>query len=162
MTLSEFVGKYPSVNPRRRHANQDEIRQLDASDGVMILDSPPAKGVQGSPDDAQSRHLWVFRAVNPDVPYILEVAPNVRPGLASGVAKHSNLTGGGVAHCGGEMWIDITDAHRLFVNGSSGRYGPQSEQQLEDAVGVFRDFGYDVISYGWNDETHKPHSLYYQ
>lgn len=139
------------------------MRQLEAGDGVLIMHSSPADGTQGAPDDPQSRHLWVFRqATHPDVPYILEVAPYVRPALASGVAKHTNLTGGGRAHCGGELWIHEADACRLYVNGSSGRYGPASREQLDDAAEVFRGLGYDVINYGWDDDTQKPYALYFR
>jgi hypothetical protein len=163
MTLEEFVAKYPPNPPRRMHANDDELRQLGPADGVLVLELSPATGLQGHPDEDETRHLWVFRAPNPlDVPYVLEGAPNVSPGLASGAAKHTNLTGGRPASCGGELWIDVSDRSRIYVNGHSGRYGPTSRGQLDDSVEVFRGLGFDVRSYGWDEETHKPHSKYFR
>lgn len=163
MTLQQFVDSYPPNGPRRQPANADEIRQLSPADGVLLLTGPPAGGQPGYPDSPENRHLWVFRAPTPtDLPYVLEAAPNVRPALATGAAKHTNLTGGGSASCGGELWIDVAEASHIYVNGSSGRYGPTSARQLDDAIEVFRSIGFDVVSYGWDDETQKPHSLYYR
>jgi hypothetical protein len=96
-----------------------------------------------------------------NIPYLLELAPNVAPRLETGKVKHTNLTGGGTASCAGELWIAVSNTARLYVNGASGRYGPTTSQQLDDAVAVFRDLGFDVISYGWNEETQKPYPFYY-
>jgi hypothetical protein len=163
MTLQQFVAKYPPAGPRRLAGNADETRQLGPADGMLLLTAPPALGPQGPPDSPESRHLWVFRAPNPtDLPYLLEGAPDVRPALASGVAKHTNLTGGGSASCGGELWIGVASPNQVYVNGSSGRYGPTSRRQLDDAIEVFRNSGFNVVSYGWDEDTQKPHSLYYR
>ncbi len=155
-----FVEKYPPVAPRRKPVNDDEMRLLGAEEGILYLDSPPAAGVLGQPNDDATRHLWVFRPT--DVPYILESAPRASPKLTTGVAKHTNLTGGEEASCGGEFWIDEAEANRLFVNGCSGRYGPTSRAQLEDAVAVFRTFEYEVVSFGWNDETQTPYTVLFR
>lgn len=163
MTLQDFIGRHPPLLARRPPSNNDELRQFGPADGVLILDGVPARGKQGPADDARTRHLWVFRAPEPtDIPYVLEGAPAASPRPVSGVAKHTNLTGGGTASCRGELWIDVSDARRLYVNGSSGRYGPRSPQQLDDAIEVFRGLGFDVESYGWDEDTNKPYSLYYR
>lgn len=163
MKLQDFVAKYAPHPPRRQPINDDESRQLGTGDGVFHLTGAPATGQQGQADEAATRHLWVFRAPEPtDLPYILEGAPKVRPRLASGSAKHTNLTGGGSASCGGELWIDLADGSRLWVNGCSGRYGPTSREQLDDAAEVFRQLGFDVVNYGWDDDTQKPHCLYFR
>ena len=94
------------------------------------------------------------------VPYIHERALTVRPPLETGVAKHTNLTGGAPASCGGELWIDPVDPRRLYVSGASGRYGPDSEQQLNDAVDVMRGRGFLVESFGWDAETNLPARVY--
>lgn len=157
MTLHEFATRYPPLPPRRVPNNDDEWRQLSPDDGVLFLVKAPAEGASGIPDDPQSRHLWVFRE-QPDLPYILELAQAVTPKLMSGRITHTNLTGGRPASCGGEVWIDVTNSSRLYVNGCSGRYGPTSREQLDDAVRVFQDLGFDVVSYGWDDETQKPYA----
>ena len=69
----------------------------------------------------------------------------------SKMPKHTNLTGGGGAYLGGQMWFASEEA--LYVSGGSGRYPPTDRRQLEEAVQVIESFGYEVISFGWNPET---------
>ena len=93
-----------------------------------------------------------------DLPVILEAAPNVQPPpLQSGVAKHTNLTGGAPASCGGELWLDTVSPDLLHVNGGSGRYwrrnDPRGPSKLADAVRVFEGLGFRVISAGWTRTT---------
>jgi hypothetical protein len=110
----------------------------------VVSPKPEKKGDPGC-------HLWVIDASG--VPYILERAP-VAPALAGGRVKHTNITGGGPAACGGELWFETPT--RLYVNGCSGRYGPAAPKQLDDAAEVFRDMGYEVISFGWDPATDRP------
>ena len=84
------------------------------------------------------------------IPYVLDVS---LPELNGKNPKHTNLTGGGNAYVGGEMWFETADA--LWVSGGSGRYQPVSEDQLVDSVRVFQNFGYSVSSLGWNSESNK-------
>lgn len=129
---------------------------LTAGDGVRQLDRPPAPNASGTAPKTsgdEGCHLWIIGPGG--VPYILEHA-SVTPPLASGKVKHSNLTGGEPASCGGELWFDTPQARALYINGCSGRYGPLTRQQLDDALSVFRDFGYEVISFGWDEEVDKP------
>jgi hypothetical protein len=102
MTLADFLAKHPPQPPRIPHENADQIRRLAAADGVFLLTGPPvAAAVFGRPGTAEGRYLWV---VDPrGIPAILETVPDVRPPLQSSVAKHTNLTGGADASCGGEM-----------------------------------------------------------
>ena len=51
---------------------------------------------------------------------------------------------------GGELWF--ADEESLFLSGGSGRYPPSDETHLNDAVGVFKSYGYRVTSLGWDDE----------
>lgn len=159
MDLGTFLTRYPPALPRRAHANDDELRLLAEADGVLALDvAPAAPSTTGDPSDLSARHLWVIWPAG--VPYILERAPAVSPPLQSGVAKHSNLTGGGAASCGGELWVDPVDPSKLYVNGASGRYGPKTPQQLVDAVVLIRDRGFQVESFGWDADTNLPARVY--
>ncbi|MDE2937708.1 MAG: hypothetical protein OXR67_02135 [Chloroflexota bacterium] len=116
-----------------------------------MLQDAPAVGVQlGKPPPVRfqrgpNTYIWVINAEG--VPYILEVFQGES---ASELIKHTNLTGGGKAYVGGELWFS-TD-RKLFVSGGSGRYSPQDEKQLEAAVEVFRSFSYEVTSLGWDQE----------
>lgn len=159
MNLEEFCAKYPARPPRREAANPSELRLLTVEEGVRYLVSPPAETTTPasprlSSDVRYGRHLWVF--LETAAPYLLEVAPMASPALTSGVAKHTNLTGGSPASCGGELWIDSVDAKVLYLNGASGRYGPTTAQQLADAVSVLQSQGFEVISFGWDEDANLP------
>jgi hypothetical protein len=154
-TIEEFIARYAPTPPRRQRANDDEARLLEVDDGVLSLDSAPAQtDAPGVPDDRDTRHLWVIWPIG--IPYILERAPRVRAPLESGVAKHSNLTGGQAASCGGELWVDSINPSKLYINGASGRYGPRTPAQLEDAAHVLRARGFEVESFGWDADTNLP------
>ncbi len=156
MTLQEFMAQYPPKVPKKPHANDDEIRLLGSSDGVILVGPAPLetarKAHPNSKDADLARQLWVFSVAEsaPSIPSIAERTVVVPP-LQSGKVKHSNLTGGGKASCGGELWVDPANARKLYVNGASGRYGPDSEKELADAVAVFSGLGFETVNFGWDD-----------
>ena len=78
--------------------------------------------------------------------------------LNSNLPKHTNLTGGVPAYVGGELWFRTEEA--LFVSGGSRRYTPNL-CQLIDAVDVFRAFGYNVKSLGWDEDRDEPSRIYW-
>ena len=111
------------------------------------------------PGHREGRHLWVI--VPAEVRVILETAPDVRPPpLSLGVAKHTNLTGGGPAACGGELWLDPADNRKLYANGGSGRYPPRTPKQLEDAIQVLAGLGFTVVSAGWSEDNDVPERVF--
>ncbi|MHB8878318.1 MAG: hypothetical protein ACYC8T_31870, partial [Myxococcaceae bacterium] len=155
----EFCAKHPARHPRKEPENPSELRLLTEPEGVFRLGSPPAESeTRASPatssDVRHGRHLWVFFDVA--VPYVLEAAPRANPALTSGIAKHTNLTAGAPAECGGELWVDPATANLIYVNGASGRYGPETPEELNDAVAVFRSKGFEVVSFDWDDDAGKP------
>lgn len=159
VTIEEFTQRYPPQKPARAADAPEELRLLSEAEGVRSLDAPPAIGEQRiSPrclgDPREGRHLWVF--FENRASYVLELAQLASPPLPSGRAKHTNLTGGAPASCGGELWLDPVDHNLLYLNGGSGRYGPKTPEQLEDAVGVFEARGYEVVSFGWDVDTDRP------
>jgi hypothetical protein len=159
MDILQFEATYPPQPPRRAPSNESELRRLSKEDGVfVVLGPPPDTDVRIKPKrrdhGREGRHLWVL--VASAIPCILESAPNVAPPLESGVAKHTNLTGGDPASCGGELWVDPIEEDKLYVNGASGRYGPLTSQQLDDAVSVFEGLGFRAVSFGWDDDVNLP------
>lgn len=160
MDLAEYTSLYPPHTPNKPADVQDAHRQLEVEDGLAMLPNCvetmlPAK----RPGQREGRHLWVI--VPEAVRVILETAPAVRPPpLSLGVAKHTNLTGGGLASCGGEVWLDPADSRKLWVNGGSGRYPPRSPKQLADSVTVIESFGFVVVSAGRSEDNDCPERIF--
>lgn len=123
-----------------------------ARSGLRILGTAPVHDVRtGSPprqrgDESPSRYLWVID--DRGIPYILEAPLAV---LQHNLPKHTNLTAGGRAYLGGELWF--SDYESMYVSGGSGRYPPLNAQQLADAVDVFISYCYKVTSLGWDTEN---------
>jgi len=163
MRLVDFSAKYPPEGPHIGPASPDQTRLLTSADGVVSLSTSPFPDpIAGEPGQPDGRHLWVIWEES--LPVILETAPKAKPPLASGVAKHTNLTGGQPACCAGELWVDVVSSGRLYVNGASGRYWrrphPDGPAKLADAVSVFKEMGFDVISAGWDEDQDVPARLF--
>jgi hypothetical protein len=155
MTLADFVRTHPPQPPRIAPENGDQHRLLRPQDGLFALAAPPVAGpVTGRRGTPDGRYLWVMSPAA--IPAILETVPHVQPPLQSGVAKHTNLTGGGDASCGGEMWVDAVNPGRLHITGGSGRYPPRSPAELNDAVLVLERLGFSVNSAGWDVDVDRP------
>lgn len=154
MDFATFRTKYPARSPRADVIkNADELRQMQPEDGLGLFDRNSGQdAIHSKPPrvahDRGELYLWAISAS--DVPFALENVPFGK-GLASRVIKHTNLTGGGHAHSGGELWFLSTN--EILVNGASGRYGPETNQELVDAATAFKDAGYKVASLGFDEET---------
>jgi hypothetical protein len=74
--------------------------------------------------------------------------------LATGMIKHTNLTGGGAAYSGGELIL--LNQYTMVVNGRSGRYGPRNATELYSAVKAFADSGYRVWYMPWDEDANRP------
>lgn len=151
LSIEEFRCRYCLRSPQRP-SSPSEQRRLSKADGLRVLCHAPARGVLlGAPpysriDQGKHRYLWVIDANG--IPYIRESPIQA---ICNDKPKHTNLTGGGEAYLGGELWFkSCTD---LYVSGGSGRYPPIDGDQLDCAVQVFRDFDYDVTSLGWDEGT---------
>lgn len=149
ISLIAFRGKHPLRVPNYPDewvANQ----YIQLADLALLLPAPALTVRYGKPpvercQRGTNTYIWVIDGTG--VPYILE-APLGE--LAGECPKHTNLTGGGKAYVGGELWF-ATDS-QLFVSGGSGRYQPLNEEQLEEAVDVFRSFNFEVKSLGFDPE----------
>lgn len=154
MTLSNqvldgFRQRYP-LRPPKFIRDPSEAVKLNESDGLRLLQPAPAPNVIYAPppksmSDKTTPYLWVIDERG-GVHYILEV----HIARIGAKPKHTNLTGGGEAYLGGEMWFKSNTA--LYISGGSGRYPPESAGQLKEAVRVFESLGYRVYSLGWNEE----------
>lgn len=151
--LEAFLNQYPPGGPSRPSDHPCEDHQLAPGNGFRILGPAPAPANEiliGAPPTSRSnsryRYLWVIDERG--IPHIIEECLVV---LDTKLPKHTNLTGGGKASMGGEMWF--ASQADLYVSGGSGRYPAADSQQLDAAVEVFESLEYNVISLGWDEET---------
>ncbi len=150
LPLDDFRRRYSLRRPEKKSPPQDWNRQLVPADGLRVLDRAPAQAVSlGTPPPSRTEpgancYLWVIDMNG--IPYIREAPIS---SIAGKKPKHTNITGGGPAYLGGELWFESDS--RLWVSGGSGRYSPIDGVQLDCAVQVFRDFRYDVTSLGWDE-----------
>jgi hypothetical protein len=150
---------YPVREPHlATKRDDDELRLLNAVEGLQTLNVAPAQSpILGLPPSLQSaagtnKYLWVVAMA--DVPIATErLQAGVK--LSRGCLSHTNLTGGTVAHCGGELWF--ADDSSIIVNGGSGRYPPRDAAELEQIAISFKLAGYRTASMGWNDETNRSY-----
>lgn len=151
--LDEFRSRYSVRLPERTPTGLEGFA-LTAAHGLRMLGPVPAQDVVfGKPPSSwngacENRYLWVIDASG--VPHVLEFPMQV---VGGALPKHTNLTGGGTAYLGGELWFE--SAAKIYLSGGSGRYPPTSETQLDDAVCVFKEFGYTAVSLGWDHDTGK-------
>jgi hypothetical protein len=134
----------------------DESVDLTGRDEVHSLLMAPLVGARttlkrvlhdGRVDlNQDDKHLWLICV--DDVKTALEVGL-LGQGTKRGRLAHTNLSGGAHAHCGGELWF--VSESTMYVNGGSGRYAPQSSEELDDSIAGFVKAGYTVCSFGWNE-----------
>src|ERR1035437_5937410 len=127
LALRDFRGKYLGRLPQRE-CSAHEVITLEGCHGVRFLKEAPTAGiVHGRPpvgreDPGDPPYLWVID--DSGVPYILD-----QPVIVLGYSgpKHSNLTGGGQAFVGGELWFKSDQ--ELVVSGASRSEEHTSELQ---------------------------------
>jgi len=138
--------------------NPDECKPMTGGDGLeelvdgpVPLGTPSGTGVRLITDHESSRrNLWVVTEYN--VVYASEDCAFGRS-LDTGVIKHTNLTGGAAAYAGGEL-LQLDGV--LVVNGKSGRYTPQSPEEMRQIAVAFANSGYHVWSMGYDTDANFP------
>lgn len=156
-TLCDFLERYPPRPYRRRGAADypaAELATVTDADGLLYLNEVPVQMPQGSPrrshtDDGQNCHIWVIDERGRPC-----ISQTPLPRLGPKKLHHTNLTGGGKASIGGEIWFGRLPF--VYLSGSSGRYPPTGQDHLEGAERLFRAVGFDVHTLGWDPETDKP------
>ena len=152
--LGEFLRRYPPEAPSIPSDAPPQDFQLTPKHGLRILSPAPATDIlAGAPPtsrfNSKCRYLWVIDQRG--IPHIIEECLDI---LNKTLPKHTNLTGGGNACMGGEMWFASNSS--LYVSGGSGRYPAADSQQLNAAVEVFESLGYKVMSLGWDEVAGFP------
>lgn len=146
--LEQFRRRYPPQIPRKKGPPHESV-MIPPGNSLRFLPRAPVSDVEfGVPprdteDRGCNRYLWVIDTRG--IPYLIERPMSI---LDRNCPKHTNLTGGGPAYIGGELWFAGTKS--MFVSGGSGRFPPLGEDQLAAAVEVFSSFSYVVKSLGWD------------
>ena len=160
--LREFLERYPSrtYRPHREGGEYPsaELEAVTSADGLRCLNEVPSEVPKGLPrrsmdEDGENCHLWIIDERGRPC---ISQAPLER--LGTGKLRHTNLTGGGKASIGGEIWFG--DMPRIYLSGSSGRYPPERPKHLEDAANLFRSVGFEVLSLGWDEEVDRPQRVW--
>jgi hypothetical protein len=127
-------------------STDDGLQQWNDGSSAAIESDPPSLG-----RDPQGIHLW---AVRPEDVVQAEETCAFGKSLKSGVIKHTNLTGGAPANCAGELIF--MDDQVIALNGASGRYGPSNKEEMTAVAKAFRESGYGVWNYGFDEEINFP------
>ena len=164
MTLHEFLERYPprpyQLRPGVDVYPSTQLAPVMEADGLLLLNEIPTDVPLGRPrlsnsDRGEHCHLWVID--DRGRPCIAETP---LPRLGGDWLHHTNLTGGGQASVGGEIWFD--EPSRIYLSGSSGRYPPRDRAHLEAAEDLFRAVGFNVVTLGWDSETNQPMRVWRQ
>ncbi len=139
----------PTQHGRRRYAPApaDPL-------GLQLAQQPPTHTEAAD----ESRYLWVI--TTEDVPHAFERCSWARSlNTDHKLLKHSNLTEGRPAHCGGELWF--VNESQIIINFCSGRYGATSdadEPLMEAIIDALVYDGYQVCHTGTDKESGYPSS----
>jgi hypothetical protein len=150
----KFAVRPPDLS---RKGSDDELADLTFHDDVSSLAIAPASGFDaGAParmprSSGAKMYLWLVAPS--DVVIALEEGTAGQSTTRSRLA-HTNLSGGGDAHAGGELWFN--DSTSIWFTGGSSRYAPRSRTELDMIVAAFRTSGYRVSSCGWDEENDMP------
>ncbi|WP_146081465.1 hypothetical protein [Rathayibacter sp. AY2B5] len=158
-TFCETHELQPFTKPGPKQKDHpDAYVQLTEADGLMLM--PCIENMVLTAADPNSNPPFV---ANPETAYLwlirdddLAVVAEHAPLRELTKAKHTNLSGGEKARCGGEARLVDDDNITLHVNGGSGRYSARSQQELDDAVTVFEQYHTPVQSAGWDEDTDAP------
>ena len=155
---NDFPMRAPDLANRQY---EDELLDITGRPDVLEFSSAPCLSfLTGAPpkvngEDGEKKYVWL---VGPDnVLYALEKG---KTGMSLSRKKlaHTNFSGGGLAHCGGELWF--RDNESIWLTGGSSRYCPRSPAELEQIVASFRSAGYRVASAGWAEEIGRPSRVF--
>lgn len=158
-SVNEAFEAYRETYPERppslaKLKYDDELHQITSADGLLELSLSPMTNVSlgpapRNPNEAKDRkYLWVV--ANSNLPVSLENGPN-RAFLSRKYLSHTNLTGGGPAHSGGELWFEAPTS--IVINGGSSRYTPRGLDEVKEVAGALKACGYEVAHMGWDDEA---------
>lgn len=134
----------------------DEYERMPADQMEHWQDGGPIDHLSEPPEilpvaERERARLWVVGA-DQVVHALKKCAFGV--GRKRGELKHTNLTGGDDAFCGGELII--LDESTVVVNGDSGRYGPQTVEEINLVLRAFSESGHRTYTTGYDGDAGVP------
>jgi hypothetical protein len=134
----------------------DEFEQIPADQLDHWQDGGPTTNLMDPPEflDEGARdkvRLWVV-----GVEDVVHAPKNCSFGLSRSrkELKHSNLTAGGLAYSGGELFV--VDESTVVVNGDSGRYGPRNGDEMNNVLKAFLESGHRTYTTGYDTDVGEP------
>ena len=112
-----------------------DIRYISAENFNLLLKDCP----KYREEFMEKKYLWVISEWGLRI--ILEATRNIA--RQKPFVCHTNLTGGGEAYQGGELWF--CEDGRAGINFFSDRYGAQTQKQWRAVVGYFKRVGYKNV-----------------
>lgn len=144
--LGESVGPFERTNFKRKVLKGEDLKEEFARFVYDATDNDyPSNRLKASAEDIMEgkaenqKYLWI---INKDGLFIIpEQTKNSDAGR--GVVCHTNLTGGGAANQGGELWFD--NDGMVYINNKSGRYGATTLSQRNAVIDYFQFVGYENV-----------------
>lgn len=161
-SVKEFAPREPNLATMESEDELDDLSDHPEVISVQIAPQADASLADAEPSsdvwderwlgkDEGNKYLWLVRI--DDVKMCLEFGELGRSRSRRRLA-HTNLSGNSAAHCGGELWFKDHDA--IYLNGCSGRFRPNSAEELKAIVDCYRAAGFRVCCFGWDDGTGMP------
>lgn len=152
--MLQYFESFSLCDPKKPSSSGEDI-QLTQLDGLKTLPKPPIDESTPTTEDPffdkTTCHLFVV--IPHQIMYALESCTFGKK-LPRGNICHTNLTGGKPAYCGGELWFCST--HEVAISGASGRYPPNTKEEMEAVETLFIKHGYVIRSLGWDEEANCP------
>lgn len=153
-----YRDKFPVRAPDlSRKGSDDELANLTCHEDVSSLAIAPVSGFETGTPARQPRssgtNMYLWLVAPSDVVIAIEEGAAGQSTARRRLA-HTNLSGGGDAHAGGELWFK--DSETVWITGGSSRYTPRSRTELESVASAFRTSGYRVCNCGWDEENDMP------
>jgi hypothetical protein len=144
--LADFSTKHTLVSPQQQ-CSEAQLSKVECHHFTEAPISVECEFVETAPTEdvnlRDRKYLWVIEQAA--VPFGKECREDVD-------IKHTNLTGGGMAYCGGEVWF--ADKGSIYLNGGSGRYPCEDDEiLLQNVKGFYMDIGYRVAMPPFDDDV---------
>ena len=137
LPFERYNSKNPN-NPKKVAIGEDIYFQTAL---IHVTKEGPTKVITTVAENLnkEARYLWIIDAEG-KLSIILESTPNLA--AERKCVCHSNMTGGGIALQGGELWF--LNPKSIVLNFRSGRYGAETIDHEDAVVEYWQSLGFSV------------------